>query len=197
MIVNPFQHKQVLTTYAGTRILQEDFGLIGAVLPDPFNKFRMWRVHALYAPTGHRAVDGIRVKLVDDKNFMTFINQMDFEVLIGRGKPGAPCRWSGRKYSEPGDHDFYGMFVDDDDLTDDLYDRELLLRGQSSTGMLDMNTELVRRVHREEKVDVEELWLLLWDGDPETGISPDIRLETVERRWQRVECVRAPWDLID
>lgn len=197
MIVNPFQRKEMLATYAGTRILQMDFGLVGTVIADPFNKFRRWRIDGLYAPTGHRAIDGIRIKLVDDKSFITFINQMDLEVLLGMGRPGATCRWSGRKYAEPGDSDFYGMFVDDDDLVDDLYDRELLLRGVSESGVLRQDTELLRRVHLEEKIDVEELWLLLWDGDPESGVSPDIRFETVERRWSRVERVRAPWDLID
>lgn len=197
MIVNPFQRRDLMATYAGTRILQADFGLMGMSVTDPFNKFRSWRVQGLYAPTGHRAVDGIRIKLVDHKNFITFINQMDFEVIAGIGLPGTACRWSGKKYAEPGDSDFYGMFVDDNDLVDDLFDRELLLRGQSNTGVLDPNTEILRRVHLEEKVDVEELHILLWDGDPETGLSPDIRLETVERRWSRVERVRAPWDLTD
>lgn len=197
MIVNPFQHQQALVTFAGTRILQADFGLIGACVRDPFEPYRVWRIHSLYAPTGHRAVDGIRAKLVDQKEFVTFINQMDLEVLLGLGKPGSLCRWAGKKYAEPGDTSFYGMFVDDDDLADDLFDRELFQRGLSPTGILPANTEIIRRVHREEKVDVEELWLLLWDGDPETGISPDIRFETVERRWSRVECLRAPWDMID
>lgn len=197
MIVNPFQRKELLATFAGTRILQADFGLMGTSVTDPFNKYRTWRVQCLYAPTGHRAIDGIRIKLADDKGFVTFINQMDFEVLLKMGRPGALCRWSGKKYAEPGDSDFYGMFVDDDDLVDDLYDRELLLRGMTPGGVLANNTEIIRRVHLEEKVDVEELHLLLWDGDPETGICPDIRFETVERRWSRVERVRAPWDLID
>lgn len=197
MIVNPFQHRELLTTYAGTRLLQADFGLIGTVVADPFGVYRTWTVHALYAPTGNRAIDGIRVKLVDQKNFITFINQMDFEVLVGLGTPGKKCRWSGKTYAAPGDSDFYGMFVDDDDLVDDLYDRELLLRGQCATGVLPPNVEILRRVHYENKVDFEELFLLLWDADPETGISPDIRFETVERRWSRVERVRAPWDQID
>ena len=197
MIVNPFQRKEMLTTYAGTRILQMDFGLVGTVIPDPFNTHRQWRIEGLYAPTGHRAIDGIRIKLVDSKSFITFINQMDMEVLLGMVTPGTTCRWSGKKYAEPGDSDFYGMFVDDDDLVDDLYDRELLLRGVSDSGVLHPNTEVIRRVHIEEKIDVEELWTLLWDGDPETGVCPDIRFETVERRWSRVERVRAPWDLID
>lgn len=197
MIINPFQHREALTTYAGTRLLQADFGLVGVTFLDPFNRHRMWRVESLYAPTGHRAVDGIRAKLVDQKGYITFINQMDFEVVLGLAEPGRLCRWSGKKYAGPGDVDFYGMFVDDDDLVDDLYDRELFLRGGSSSGVLTEGTEFIRRVHKEEKVDVEEQWVLLWDGDPETGIHPDIRFETVERRWTRVECMRAPWDLAD
>lgn len=196
MIVNPFSRPDLMATFPGTRILQVDFGIVGLSIADPFESQRFWKIHGFYAPSG-RAIDGIRTKLVDQKDFVTFINQMDLEVLLGLGRPGAVCRWSGKKYAEPGDHDFYGMFVDDDDLVDDLYDRELLLRGQTPGGVLNGSFELTRRVHKEEKVDVEELFTLLWDGDPETGLCPDIRFETVERRWSRVECVRAPWDLID
>lgn len=197
MIVNPFQHQAALVTYAGTRLLQNDFGLMGRKIRDPYETHRIWEVHSLYAPTGHRAVDGIRAKLTDQKNFVTFINQMDLEVLLGIGVPGKQCRWSGRKYAGPRDSDFNGMFVDDDDLADDLYDRELLIRGTCESDILPLGLEFTRRVHRDENIDVEELWMLLWDGDTETGISPDIRFDTVERRWSRIECVRAQWDFMD
>lgn len=197
MIVNPFQNQSALVTYAGTRLLQQDFGLMGRQLRDPYDSLRTWEIHALFAPTGTRAVDGIRAKLVDQKQYVTFINQMDLEVLLGIGVPGKICRWSEKKYAGPNDHDFYGMFVDDDDLVDDLYERELLIRASCESHILPYGLEFTRRVHREEKVDVEELWALLWDGDPETGLSPDTRLETVERRWSRIECVRAPWDMAE
>jgi len=194
VIINPYTNKHLMVPYVGTHILPQDFGLIGTVIPDLHTFGRNWCVQAVYAPFEERALSGLRTKLVDEKNFVTFINQMDLEVLIGIGRPGTKCKWSGRTYNDPTDRDFYGMCCDEDDLLDDLYDRELLLRAESPTGMLDQNTEMVRRVHREAKVDIEEYYLLLWDADPETGISPDIRMTTVEKRWVCVERSRARWE---
>jgi hypothetical protein len=196
MIVNPFSHKERMATFAGTRLLQQDFGIIGRTIADPAEPYRIWSIQSLYAPAPGRALGGIRAKLVDQKNVITFINQMDLEVLLGLVRPGTYCRWSERTYAEPGGRDFYGMVADEDDLIDDLYDRELLMRGQSPTGMLEGQIDLIRYVHLEESRDVEEYYILMWDGDPDTGISPDIRLETIEKRWVRVERTRAPWDLI-
>jgi len=194
MIINPYTNREALATYTGTRILQQDFGLIGTVFTDPFNRKRCWRIHALFSPTGGRSIDGIRAKLVDDKEYVTFINQMDLEVMLGTAIPGTRCRWSGKMYAAPGERDFYGMCCDDDDLIDDLYGRELMLRGTNLTGFLDPYIEITRRVHLEHRVDIEERFLLIWDGDPETGISPDIRITTVEKRWSRSERLRAPWE---
>lgn len=194
MIVNPYLHKELLVPHQGTNLLQEDFGLIGTRIPDPFNPQRYWGVQALYTPADGRAIGGIRTKLVDDKQFITFINQMDLEVLLGVGKPGAKCKWSGQTYLSPEDRGFYGMCCDDEDLLDDLHSRELSLRGESLDWSLSTNAEILRRVHAEERIDVEELFVLLWDGDPETGVSPDVRLETLERRWARVERLRLPWE---
>jgi hypothetical protein len=194
MIINPFLHKEAMKTYEGTRILQQDFGLVGNVLPDLFSRNRRWTVSSLYAPISDRAIGGIRAKLIDNKDYITFINQMDLEVLLDVARPGMRCKWSGRTYAYPGEHDFYGYCVDDDDLIDDLYDRELLLRGSSPTGGLYPQSEIIRRIHMENRVDVEEYHLLLWDMDPETGLSPDTRIETLERRWSKVERLRAPWE---
>lgn len=194
MIINPFTHKEAMETYAGTRILQQDFGLVGNVLPDLFSRGRHWTISALYAPIGERAIGGIRSKLIDNKDYITFINQMDLEVLLDVARPGSRCKWSGKHYAHPGEPDFYGMCVDDDDLIDDLYDRELFLRGSSPTGVLSPQSEIIRRIHLEDRIDVSEYHLLMWDMDPETGISPDIRIETMEKRWSRVERLRAPWE---
>lgn len=194
MIINPYSHKEAITTIAGTRILQQDFGLIGTTIRDPFQRKRLWRISGLYSPVDDRALGGIRAKLVDDKDFFTFVNQMDLEVLLDIAIPGKQCKWSGKKYNEPGDPNFFGLCVDDDDLVDDLYDRELLCRGGTLTGELPPNCEILRRIHLEEKIDVEEYLILMGDFDPETGISPDIRIETVERRWVRVERNRTPWE---
>jgi hypothetical protein len=137
---------------------------------------------------------GLRAKLVDDKDFITFINQMDLEVLVGEGKPGHRCRWSKEFYSSPDEESFFGMCVDEQDLLDDLYDRELLLRAESPVGVLMSNTEIMRRVHVHKRRDVEELHVLLWDEDPFDGVSPDIRMETLNRRWSRIERVNVDWE---
>jgi hypothetical protein len=34
------------------------------------------------------------------------------------------------------------------------------------------------------------VFLLFWDGDLETGISPDMRVSTLHKRWSRIERVR-------
>jgi len=194
MIVNPFTSKELLVPYAGTRLLQHDFGLIGTAIPDPATPARYWRVQALYAPIEERSIGGFRTKLVDDHGFVTFINQMDLEVLLGVGRPGSKCRWSGQAYLAPEERGFYGFCCDEEDLNDDLYERELLLRAESLTGFLPINHEIVRRVHLEDRLDVEDLYILLWDADPETGIGPDIRIATLEKRWVRVERLKAPWE---
>ena len=195
MIVNPYAHKGTLVPYNGTRILQQDFGLLGTTLSHPFEPKRVWSIQALYAPIPERTLGGFRTKLVDEKGFVTFINQMDLEVLLGVASPDTRCRWSGRIYPDPEDHDFFGLCVDDDDLIDDLFDRELLLRGELPPGSaLLSGLELTRRVHVEEKIDVEELWVMLCDQDEETGIYPDTRMETLEQRWTRIERVRLPWE---
>lgn len=194
MIVNPYTNKEALATYAGTRILQQDFGLIGTILTDPYRRSRLWTIQALYGPVPGRSIGGIRAKLTDNKGYISFLNQMDLEILLGLAQPGTKCRWSGKEYAGIDSKSFYGFCCDDDDLIDDLFDRELLLRGNSLSGMLTENTQLVRRIHYEDKVDFEELQMLLWDADPETGICPDLRIETLERRWSRVERQRLPWE---
>lgn len=194
MIINPYNNKEAMLPIPGTRLLQQDFGLIGTIIRDPFKRRRFWRIAALYTPVSDRALGGIRAKLVDDKEFFTFVNQMDLEVLLEVAKPGDRCRWSGKRYAAPGEPNFYGFCVDDDDLVDDLYDRELLKRGESIHGVLGPNHEIFRRIHLDENIDVEEYLLMLWDADPDTGLMPDIRIETVEKRWVRVERTRTPWE---
>lgn len=194
MIINPYRDRTAIAPIAGTRKLSQDFGLIGTIIRDPYNSRRLWTIDGLYAPVTDRALGGIRAKLTDEKDFFTFINQQDLEVLLQVARPGETCKWSGKKYSGPGDYNFYGFCVDDDDLVDDLYDRELMLRGMSPTGILNNNCEIFRRIHLEDKIDVQEYQILLWDADMNTGMFPDPRMETVENRWTRVERIKTPWE---
>jgi hypothetical protein len=190
MLVNPYAER--LLTYGGTRLLQKDFGLVGTILPDPFNKRRLWTIQGLYAPIPGRSLGGVRAKLQDRKGFISFLNQMDMEILLGIAVPGKKCRWSGKEYAEVESPNFFGFCCDDDDLLDDLYDRELMIRGE--TGLLPYGAEVLRRIHYEDRVDYEELRILLQDVDPDTGIGPDMRIDTIERRWVRVERNRLPWE---
>lgn len=192
MLINPYTEKQRIVTYAGTRLIQETFDLVGAQIQDLKNPQRVWTLQSFYAPC-RRGLGGLRAKFLDQKKFTTFLNQRDLEVLIGLVEPGSYCEWLGKNYVEPGGPDWYGFMMDEDDLLDDLHTREMFLRAQSMTGIL-MAGDITRRLHLEDGFDVEELQILLWDTDPETGLTPDIRLSTIERRWSRVERTRLRWE---
>lgn len=184
MLINPY--KQRLITFDGTRLLIETLGIVGRGVRDTADPRRIWTIQSLYAPVPQRALGGIRAKLIDSENFTTFINQRDLEVLLGMGRPGEHCAWSGHRYVGLEDNRWVGFYMDEDDLLDDLQEREMLLRAEHP-GVLPYGLELTRRIHREQHVDLEELWTMLWDADPETGLGPDVRFGTLEQRWARIE----------
>jgi hypothetical protein len=132
---------------------------------------------------------------VDELGFVAFCNQRDLEVILGLGKSGEFCHWFNGHYPEPGDRNWYGLCCDAEDLLDDLQERELRLREQYPE-VLPNHLEITRRVHTGSK-DLEELHVLLWDMDPDTGYSPDTRLETIERRWAKVEAPVVKWELME
>lgn len=182
MLVNPYAEQ--LLVFPGTRILVTDFGLVGTEIPDQADDQRIWTVTSVYAPVQERCLGGIRIKLVDQKNFVTFCNQRDFEVLLGVAKPGDFCRWTGKKYPDPHDVDWIGMCVDKVDVQDDLYERELALRAENS--ILQDGIDLVQRIHPNMSRDYEEFWVLRGDYDHDTGLGPDTRIETIFDRWSSV-----------
>lgn len=192
MLLNP--SRQPLPVWPGTRVLSQSFGLVGVAFEDPHQSERCWTITTIFAPIPGRALGGIRAKLVDQQGFITFLNQRDLELLLDLAKPGAWCEWLGGSY--PGvtcyDEGWFGFCVDSIDLEDDLQERELLLRQQYS-GTLPSNIELSRLVHAEHQHDYEELLLLLWDKDVDTGYSPDPRIETIGRRWVQVERNNVQW----
>lgn len=190
MLINPYlaENRDVVATIPGTRIVVDPLEVTGAKLHDPANSRRVWTVTALYAPVRGRVVGGLRAKLVDNKGFFTFCNQRDLELLLGYAEPGDYCSWLGDDYVDTTDRRWIGFGVDSDDMLDDLYERELELRAQYADGVpLPTNMSFERRVHDGAGNDYIELMLLMWDGDPDTGYSPDTRFETVERRWTSVE----------
>jgi hypothetical protein len=130
---------------------------------------------------------------MDQHGFVSFCNQRDLEVLLGYAFPGQHCSWLHRSYPSPEDHEWYGPCADEEDLIDDLFERELRLRNSGNAGALPSGLEIVRRVHLDANNDVEELFTLLWDRDNSTGVAPDTRLETISDRWKRVERNRLEW----
>lgn len=171
-------------------MLATDLGLLGTVIIESSNLSRIWTVNTVYAPVPERHLGGIRLKLVDQKNFVSFCNQRDFEVLSGIAKPGELCRWTDRDYPEPGDHDWIGLCMDAIDLEDDLYERELALRAEYPGVPLPDASEIWRRVHPGVTRDAEDFWVLLRDVAPETGYGPDPRIENIYTRWS---CVSRDW----
>jgi len=193
MLLNPYTSR--LPTLGGTRLLQTSLGVVGSQLCDPTAPERVWTVQSIYAPIPGRHLGGVRAKLYDQKGFITFCNQRDLEVFLGVAAPGDWCLWASQKYVEPGDREWFGLCADQDDLLDDLYDRELWYR-QQYTQLLPTPLEITRRIHLESGVDYEELFILRWDMDPDTGYGPDTRLETISRRWAKVERTSVQWRYI-
>lgn len=196
MIVNPYRELEKLKTFEFTRILQQDFGLTGVVLQDLYDPARQWTITRVLAPILGRFVGGVRVKLVDNKQFITYCNQRDLEVLLGIGVPGKKCLWGVGEYVEPGDREWHGLTTDFEDLLDDLQDRELELREQCPGG-IPPGLQIERRIHLDDPTtDVIQLDQFLWDMDPETGISPDGRIQTIAKRWSRVQRDPVGWEYV-
>lgn len=196
MLVNVFAERWRVPTHEGTRMIQTDLGILGAEIYDPKEPLRRWFVESLFAPVPGRALGGIRAKLVDEKGFVSFLNQRDLEVSIGMATPGKWCIWAGHAYVDAEHEDWFGVCADEEDLLDDLQEREFLLRAGSLQGVLYPPLEITRRVHTEARNDFEEDHVLLWDMDPETGLGPDLRLETIKSRWARSDKRRIYWDRI-
>ncbi len=194
MLLNVFRERPA--AIPGTRMLESTLGILGVRLPDPDNVARVWEIQGIFLPVSTRALGGVRIRLVDQKNFVTFCNQRDLEILLGIGTPGEACIWSGGRYYGPDEPEWCGFCCDEEDLQDDLFEREMFLRAQVPGGVLVAAPEfdIQRRVHLSKGSDVEDVFVLLHDMDPETWMFPDTRLETVERRWMRSERVRVRWE---
>lgn len=192
MLINPYRDRP--QPYPGTRYLEMDLGAVGVSLYDERNARRVWTITHFFSPLATRAAGGVRARLIDQKGFVTFCNQKDLEVLLGRAAPGDFCQWSGDDYAGPEERErWFGLCCDDDDLLDDLLLREWGFRNQSG-GVLCPPLDIYRYVHLESGYDYYEHLVLIGDGDPETGIFPDYRLETVNRRWIRSERERVVWE---
>jgi hypothetical protein len=189
VLINPYaeRNKSLLEPIPGTRILRETLGLIGRVVPDPLNPLRAWTIQGIYTPVPGRALGGLRAKVMDQKQFITFINQRDLEVLLELGSAGGYCSWLDSTYVDYWDDEWFGFCCDEEDLVDDLYDRELALRAQCPTDSpLPPGIEITRRLHLSLDNDTEELLQLFQDTNG-NGMTPDPRRQTVTLRWSTVE----------
>jgi hypothetical protein len=184
MLINPFREE--LDLIPGTPFIQaaELMQLVGARVQDT-EPYRIWTIQGFLRPSFRRAIAGVRAKLYDEKGFITFLNQRDMEVLLGLGVPGQICPWWGRSYAGPGDLGWVGLCADEEDLRDDLYERELFIRQELQH--IPEGVSLLRKVHVDAEVDVEETWIFLHD----TGAQH----EKVLDRWARVERVKVTWKL--
>lgn len=191
MIVNPYtpEGQELLAPINGTHIVEDSLGIVGTRLREPSNLQREWTIRALYTPVRGRALGGFRTKLQDQKGFITFCNQRDLEILLGEASPGDYCVWLDTEYEEPGSTGWVGFCVDELDLLDDLFDRELEARAQLPRPDMALQPGLSfeRRVHDGGFNDFIETMVLKFDLDPATGIGPDPRIATIEHRWASVE----------
>lgn len=192
MLINPYKIRP--QTIQGTRILEDSMGLAGFQYINPAKPQRVWTLQYLFAHIPRRALGGIRAKFLDNKNFVSFCNQRDLEVLLGIGLPGDYCYWANQTYPIVNSREWYGLCLDHEDLLDDLHDRELRLREQYP-GVLPTNLEITRRIY-DGVTDKEELLILLRDCDT-YGMGPDPRLETINYRWVSIERMPVQWDFME
>jgi hypothetical protein len=183
MLLNPY-HVTSLQVVPGTRMLQEHLGLAGYQLIDTDDYNRVWTVQGLYTPVG-RKLGGVRIKLVDNKGFITFCNQRDFEVLIGMARPGDWCLWANQEYAGLGQDEWFGFCMDTLDLCDDFHERELELLGEyNHGGVADWcSVNIERRLHLEKRSDVEDYWI--------PSLSPTEG--SIYNKWIRVHRNRVEW----
>lgn len=194
MLFNPHRHQHLLQAIPGSRLLLETFGLLGAYFPDLYNRERAWTIVTVLAPIPGRALGGIRVRVEDQKGFSSFCNQRDLELLLGLAQPGMLCPWLRQEYPEFDDAEFFGLCADEEDLLDDLHERELRIRAENP-GVIPFGTQVLRLLHTDQKVDSEELMMMSYDCDPISGLGPDTRFSTIGSRWTRIERNKVEWSL--
>jgi hypothetical protein len=198
MIVNPFQKPSSVFETLGGRMLKETFGLVGCQITDPHNPKRIWTITSIYAPIPNRQIGGIRAYVVDQKGFVSFINQRDLEVLLGLGKPDEYCRWLGKDYVDPHNQsEWVGFMMDEEDLCDDLFSREQELRliQQEVSGgvLLPSGLEINRSIHLDRGTDCKELLYGLGDQAAYDSGGNSLDINTLGCRWSRVERERVEW----
>lgn len=181
-LINPFTEPHRLRVHQGTRLLIDDAGLLGKTFTDETGND--WQIIGVYAPLPGRKISGIRARVIDDDDYTSFINQRDLEVLLGIGKPGSRCNWTGEAYPSHESPEWVGVFCDDDDSLDDLNAREMELL---SMNQLHEGSTIQRKIHVTNKRRFEEYFILIpsW-----AARYPVLTYNTVMQRWSRAERLR-------
>jgi hypothetical protein len=171
-------------------------GYVGKVFPDPIKKNRIWKVNYELCPT--KDTQSIRLRAFDDRGVVTFLSTRDFDLLRGQVKPGALHEPTMKSYPEIGDYNagWEGLRVDEEDLEDDLYLRELTYRW-ADNGWYWYNPlpplDIPRYVHTDGR-DFLLLEKMVEDVAPETRLGPDSRFTTMCRRWSQYHKEQIDWE---
>lgn len=186
----------------GTRILLDDFGLIGSRFRDPKEDSRFWTVVGTLKAIIGRPNRGFRLRVIDQVGIISMVEIADYSLLKQLAKPGEFCPYTQDKYPEVGDEHagWRGLFMEEEDAADDLHIRELELRQQLAAQygynwweFILPEMQLTRYLHTSERRDVERLDMLLRDFDPDTGEGPDPDIGTLGRRWVKVHQEDIVW----
>lgn len=180
-----------------SRLLTDHLGVVDMTLRDPITPNRTWTVQGVYLPV-KREMGGIRLRLTDSKNFVTYLNQRDAEVLLDFATFGSVCSWSSTRYLSPSDASFWGLCMSPEEQRDELYAQEVLLRmalqRKGQDPILANNTEIDVRMHIAPRQDVRKVFRFLGDFNPETRDSPDVTFERIDRRWVEVGTYNCSWE---
>lgn len=140
--------------YKNSNRLRNLTELIGLTLEDDSdNTLRPWTVVSVYAPITVNG--GYRCKLQDPYGFISFLEQEEFEVIMGWVRPGDKD-WRGRPYPDPEDSGWIGLDVDEYDLQDDLLDRVFDLCRH--TGRINTRRDTITRRIYKSRGNIEETW---------------------------------------
>lgn len=182
----------------------------------PENTGRIWETRCIFNPIPQRMIAGYRWMCVDQFGFISYVEQRDFEMLLGIGKPGDKIPWNPRyKYVEYSDPEFCGLQLDDDDIDEIIYMYEEGLRQQSSNGLLNgfvqwndgpQVADLFLQLMTSENANYMYHFSFLTDSmreiiEPNSQIKqyvPNWRVGNVRSRWAKVEALRihdhrTPW----
>jgi hypothetical protein len=182
----------------GTRYLAYTSGLIGKRFIDPHRATREWTVIDELCPLREPLVTRLRVR--DQCGVVSFINELDFDVLRHAVRPGSTDHRTMQSYPDIGDyrHGWEGLHVEYEDLDDDLLAREVALRNEYNGWYLPLSNtinDLARFIHTDGK-DYMFIEKLIQDVAPETGVGPDWRFETISKRWSQYHKENIDWECL-